>query len=315
MNTIPTPQNDGLWNRVVTALSAQPAYLLVFAVCAFFFLTGIGTQVSAVMKNGDTALFALTILCFGLALGTVVIVVRQVENHYRISVPPRPIQLSVTTDDGARLLRTLASLSDDGRVLSEGLAAIASNLAASLDKKYPVLTEFVLGQCNEFRAATADWKHGQLSVAGSECNRLLIRLYEAAGSSVFCTSVSEYHTTTWETTLGQQLLDAHEHSKAEVTRVFVFNKRQEVTASMFDTMTKQSKANIKVRVYFDEEDDLFQFSADIAKDFTIIDNGDAIGVTERFDPPESRWYFADEDRRQRFLGYQEALSRGSISFQ
>ena len=94
------------------------------------------------------------------------------------------------------------------------------------------------------------------------------------------------------------------------------NKRDEVTAEAFAVMEKQSKARMNVRLFFSDESRLFSFPADISKDFTVVDHGEAIGTTISFggDSLAAEWYIQDQDRKRRFEGICKSLTQGSEEF-
>lgn len=86
---VKTPNNkgsaDSLYKRIATGLTSQPAYLLVFAISALFFLTGAITTAKAVMSN-DFRFGVLALVSFTIALCTVVIVVREVERKSALNM-------------------------------------------------------------------------------------------------------------------------------------------------------------------------------------------------------------------------------------
>jgi hypothetical protein len=306
MNGQNTPENEpnGLWSGIASALAQEPAYLLIFGICGLFFLTAVGAAVAAVIRNGDRLLVGLALGAFAFALVAALIAIWLVRRR-----PAGPEESPREETSGFEQLHRLPS---PGPELAEALQDAAANMARSLEIGSTVLTERVLGAVHDFRAISAESKDGQLSVRGATYNQLLIRLYETAQRSVFATSVPEYHTI-WDGPLGGQLLKAHQRSNASVTRVFVFNKRDELTQDLIDTMHRQHELHIEVLAYFDDEDELFEFSPDIARDFTVIDDGAAIGVTALIDRevPEAKWFLRDKDRTDRFVSYRESLRRGS----
>lgn len=307
MNGQNTPENEpnALWSGIASALAQEPAYLLIFGICGLFFLTAVGTALAAVIRNGDQLLFGLALGAFAFALVAALIAIWLVRRR-----PAGPKESPRGETSG---FEQLDMLPNPGPTLAGALRDAAENVALSLEIGSQVLNETILEAAHAFQATSADWKDGQLKARGATYNQLLIRLYETAQKSVFATSVPEYHTI-WDSSLGEQLLKAHERSNnARVTRVFVFNKRDELTQDLIDTMHRQHERRIEVLVYFDEEDELFQFSPDIARDFTVIDDGAAIGVTALIDRdvPEAQWYLMDKDRTDRFVSYRESLRKGS----
>ncbi len=297
---------QGMWRSIIDGLRAKPAYLLVFAICAVFFLTGILSAVSAVINKGEFRYFLFTGVCFALALIGAIVVVRMVDGSTNAPQPPpqpqHPLLHLITGQPGIK------------SELADAIVAVAENVVGALSLNYDVLAQTVLDKLADFRAISGDWKRGQLVAAGPAYNRLLKQVYENAKDNVFATAVPEYHNAVWQSRLGSELMEAHSRSHARVTRVFLFNKRTEVEPPMVATMQTQSARGIEVRLFFDDED-VFQFSPDTARDFTVIDEGEIIAVTESFNPeqPQARWYFGDSDRQARFQKLREDLVRGSIS--
>lgn len=299
--------DDNFWNRIVRGFQGRPEYLLIFAICAMFFLTGIGSAIAGVINKGDWKLFGLAILCFVLALAAALAVIRQVLSALPPATAASPIAPPTESSE-------LASFSDEGEKIADALQAISENVLDALALEHAVLNQQMIEKCNEFRASSGEWKRGMLTVIGVSSNQLLLRMYETAKTSVFATTVPAYHETVWRSQFGDQLLAAHAKTAAPVTRIFVFDRRSDVTDQILDTMQRHQQAGIAVRAYFDEEDALFQFTPQIPKDFTIIDGGVAIGLSQRFDMdvPEAHWYFGNDDLLAKFEDVRQNLLRGSM---
>jgi pterin-4a-carbinolamine dehydratase len=72
--------STGLYERIATGLAARPAYLLIFAVSALFFLSGTVTTAKAVISN-DLRFGILALVSFVIAIGAAIIVVREIEGR------------------------------------------------------------------------------------------------------------------------------------------------------------------------------------------------------------------------------------------
>ena len=133
---------------------------------------------------------------------------------------------------------------------------------------------------------------------------------------MFSTSLPEYDTT-WDSALGDEILAAHSDSRASVTRVFVFETRDQVLERHLALMEKQSAVtNVNVRVYLNQEDKLFNFSTDYSRDFTVIDSGAVVGLTQSYGLGNLRaqWHFGDAVLAGRLRHAKDALTRNSIAF-
>ena len=145
---------------------------------------------------------------------------------------------------------------------------------------------------------------------------MLRRLYELAKTSVFATSDATY-LSVWKSPFGEKLLEAHENGQASVTRVFVFNDGNELSKETMAIMEKHNNTDhVHVRAYFDSEYPSFEFTADLARDFTVIDDGEVIGITEGIVSGigQARWYFKDENKIGSILMTKAALEDGSVPF-
>jgi hypothetical protein len=201
----------------------------------------------------------------------------------------------------------------DGR-FDRALADVSSGLQAALQTPHPVFHNMIYRHLDHFRSRVNDWRDGMFRTRGEEYHRLLLDLYQRASTSVFSTSAQAY-LSTWHTQLGTRLLAAHADGRAKVTRIFIFDRRSGVTPEAVAEMRRQSAVkNVAVRVYLKEEDPFFRFPSDISDDFTVIDEGEAIGTTVTFGD-ESRltanWIFSNTIQKQRFADIVSALRSGS----
>jgi hypothetical protein len=296
--------DDSLWKKIAEALAKEPAYLLIFGICALFFLTAIGTAVAAVIRNGDPLLFGLALGSFVVSLAAALIAIWLVRQ--RQPPPPQP-----PDSDG---FATLAQAGMPGPNLASTISNVAENVAAALRIGSSLLNDTITTGFAELLAISSDWRKGELSARGAEYNALLIRLYERARSSVFATSIPDYHLI-WVSALGEELMRAHTRSTAKVTRVFVFDKRPDVSGDVVALMRKQAESGINVLVFFDDEN-AYQFSPLVSRDFTVIDAGEAIGVTAQIDreTPEARWFLNSREHKPKFTEIQTQLEKLSMNW-
>src|SRR4029077_8335278 len=283
-------QDSGKWKFLQTLASGlkdEPAYLLIFALAALFFLFGLGAGVSAVVQQQPM----LWYLAFGGLVASLIAAVTVVQRVQKPALAPP----AVPSRDAAQLLSPSRDPSAD-----EILYAIHENVNKAVAFNNDTFRDAVLRECIEFRAKTAAWSEGRIR-AHANWNELLMGFFEHARKSVFSTTIPNF-LSTWDTPFGDLLMTAHRKSRAQVTRIFVFNKPQEITPEALAIMEKQWNEKIDVRLHFSDGAKLFKFPPDISRDFTVIDHGEAIGITLSFGEPSlaAEWYIQDEDQKQRF---------------
>jgi hypothetical protein len=303
---VPRKPDSDRWSflqTLATGLRQQPAYLLIFAISALFFLLSLGSGVSAAFESKPQ----LWYLAFGGLLASLIAAVIVVRNVQTQPSPPLP------PPEPTRV-HTLSPRPSGDQSADEVLYAIHENVNKALAFRNDTFREAVLRECDDFRARSADWSEGRM-LANVHYNQLLMTFYERAKESVFSTNIPNY-LSTWSMSFGDQLMAAHGKSNATINRIFVFNKRDDVTPEAFSVMEKQCKAGINVRLYFSDESRVFSFPTDISKDFTVIDHGEAIGTTISFggDSLAAEWYIQDKDRKRRFEGICRGLTLGSEDF-
>jgi hypothetical protein len=301
--------NTSLWKRIVDELGRDTAYLLIFAVVALFVLPGTGFTIRGI-TTGDHWTMGLGALMYAIALAAAITVIWRVEARRPSGsvqiAPERPVH--VPSD--------VSTLQNEG--LREHFDGILKSIAKAVKVGSPVLTWAILERSKEWGDLAADWENGQYK-ATTDYNAILTKLYADARNSVFATSDAVTgggsYTTVWKRELGERLLEAHEKGNAQVTRVFLFNDRSEVTEDVLEIMRRQAKiGKLRVLAYFDEEDEGFKFSPDVTRDFTIVDDGDAIGTTEGVSAGQAtaRWYFRNRNKIANFLQLKQRLEAGSI---
>jgi hypothetical protein len=272
---------------LAAGLKVEPAYLLIFALAALFFLFGLGAGVSAAIQQEPK----LWYLAFGGLLVSLIAAVIVIRSLHPAAVPLESIQSGATA-------KTFSPSRDPSA--DEVMYAIHENVIKSLTFENETFRDAVLRECVEFRARTAAWSGGRIK-AYAHWSQLLVGFFRLARRSVFSTTIPNF-LSTWETSFGDQLLDAHRKSPAQVTRVFVFNNPQDVTPEAMAIMERQWNDRIDVRLHFSDGAKLFKFPPDISRDFTVIDHGEAIGITVSFGEPNlaAEWYIHDENQKQRF---------------
>jgi hypothetical protein len=173
----------------------------------------------------------------------------------------------------------------------------------------------VLRACESLRADSGSWARGELLPSQARYNATLKALYENAVTEVFCTSIPDYFAT-WQSPLGRALLDAHGRSRAVVTRIFVFDSVDSVDAEVMKVMEEhEDHPRVSVLVFLDQDDKLVSFPPDLSRDFTMIDQGQVIGITMSFgSQPQAAWYFDDADKKARLNRLREGLIESATPF-
>lgn len=131
-----------------------------------------------------------------------------------------------------------------------------------------------------------EWQRGAIRIPSDDRGRFLVELYAQAQHKVFSTRLKVFTGTFRGSALPNDILRAHERSKADTTRVFVFDTEDDVSSFDYREMIRQSAAGVSVRVMIAPQRPL--------EDFTIIDDS-AIGVTEFVSSTAAaaRWTFGD----------------------
>tara|TARA_R110000868_G_scaffold37111_2_gene131294 strand:- start:2218 stop:3114 length:897 start_codon:yes stop_codon:yes gene_type:complete len=199
---------------------------------------------------------------------------------------------------------------------NDKLNEIIENLDISDKFEVKVFKDEIISEIGNFLIKTRDWRNGQLRVPSGRYSQVLLDLYENAESNIFSTTIKDY-LTEWDEALMRNMIKAAEQSKASlIERVFVFDSRENIDSRSIEILRAFSKLErIKSYVYIDGEDKNFQFPADVSKDFVVIDQGSAIGVTISYGRNEmsANWYFQDDERKSAFLQRVSSLKQGSKS--
>ncbi len=205
-----------------------------------------------------------------------------------------------------------------GRRVDETFLAIQKNFANFPALENDVFSQAILEVSRHYLEQLKEWSRGELFSHSSEAfyHNVAVALYEHAEDTVFSTCIPRYlHT--WETELGQELLRAHKAANVDVTRVFLFEKRVDVNDDAIHIMRKQAKEyGINVRVLIEEYNLPYRARPGVSKDFTIVDNGTMIGVTEWKDGKiGARWYFADNNIKGMYTEFKENIMNTSQSLE
>lgn len=176
----------------------------------------------------------------------------------------------------------------------------------------PLFQEVLASELADFRVKLKRWRQARVVLVDHHYEDFIERVYASAQEKVFATC-SDYSVDIWTGRSGERLLNAHRRSGARVTRVFVFESRDEITETAASVMRRHARLGFKVYVYINAEDTRFNFPPDLNRDFTVVDGGLIIGkAAHRRHTTVSEWVFADDDEPARFAGYSKCLIRGSL---
>ena len=124
---------------------------------------------------------------------------------------------------------------------------------------------------SEFLNEVKNWTRSSVKIQGSENDNFLIKLYRSASQSVFSTCLMDYFDA-WKSDFGEKLLEAHKNNKqCKTTRIFIFHSKEDITEEAKSMIRKQRDYDVIPMILVDA---LNEFN-----DFTIIDKGEVIGLT------------------------------------
>jgi hypothetical protein len=178
----------------------------------------------------------------------------------------------------------------------------------------PVFQQLIRKQIQRVRTLARDWSEGEIEVSDFEYQEVLLDQYQNAKVSVISTSAPEY-LSVWETNFGDEVLAAHEKSKAtSIERIFTFKSIDQVTEKALSVMRRHAESSrIVVYVHLPSQPLLLSpaLVPGLTSDFTVIDGQRAIGVTTKFqDIPQAKWYFESES-----IGPKYSESARQLKFQ
>lgn len=167
--------------------------------------------------------------------------------------------------------------------------------------KSPLFKEAISIDFSEFLSEVKNWTRSSVKLQGNENDNFLIKLYKNATNSVFSTCIMDYFDA-WKTDFGEKLLESHKNNQpCRTTRVFIFHDKKEMTEEIIEFIKKQVSFGVTPFILLDELNQV--------DDFTIIDGGDVIGITNKmkFGKRLTTWYFEDPNQTKRFLNAKEII--------
>ena len=192
---------------------------------------------------------------------------------------------------------------------------VESSFRKALELESSIFEEIVMDDLHrlvELASERAAWTFDSTSVA--QYTKILLNIYRSAERAVFSTSIPDYEDT-WSSTLGRHIVDAHKAGTAKVTRVFVYQTRSDLTAERFEMIRNHQRElpNATIKIYIDDEDPSFHFDANISRDFTIVDDGEMVGLTQAYGRRNlsAKWRFRDESLAHRLEKHARYLLDGA----
>lgn len=189
-----------------------------------------------------------------------------------------------------------------------------SNEISTISNK--TFQKIVLNRLDGFILNMRSWKNGELYVTKKNGQEFLIDIYQDAKENTFSTSYGDFirH---WTNEFGKRILNANQRSNSDVTRVFIFDKFSDLDSKIIEIIRKQSQSGIKVRLYFDAEDNTLGLDSETNRDYTIIDDT-IVGITENFGINtdfRAKWHFKNQDLVRKLNIERQKLMRVSLTFE
>jgi hypothetical protein len=295
---MPSANESKLLSLVIKGLEKKPTLVAVFGICLLGFFVTAATLVAGQVTEKTNFWFYGAFLSFLVGgLVSAIVVGREVGT----AAPVLGLG-SLRQDNG----------SAESSAFGSELQPILSSMRQAARFKNEVFLQEIRRECSAFGVSADHWAQGRISVPPGRYNEVLLKLYESAKRSVFCTSFTEYRST-WQSELGNLILRAHDRSGAKVTRVFIFDKFEEIVPADIVAMKLQAKIRqIEVLVFIDKEYPAFDFPPDVTRDFTIIDEQTAIGITSTFGSNKlsADWYFDNEAKFKNLHYIQSSVVQG-----
>lgn len=212
-----------------------------------------------------------------------------------------------------RIIGALRTLGIRSCQLDLTLQKLGDNARSGYRIRHISFQNAVTFHCSDWASVSSSWAEGTLRV-DKRYQTLLSEVYEFAKKSIFSTSIPLYRDM-WKSESGRRILKTQQgNSKAKSTRVFVFDTRGDVTDEDERIFAQHHRHGIEVLLFFDDAWSL-RFPASIGNDWTLVDDGDVIGVTLATGTTyEAEWYFGNMEKAQQFIIVCDQLRRSSETY-
>lgn len=259
------PVSTDTIDKIVEGLRSHPILLLNFGLVivvlpTFLFALAPGDSATDLQSSryfyGTLAISLCSFVLVGLTI---------------IRVTARPLVPSPIVGDDEEI----ADLGAELREIWEGVEHARESL-------HEVLIEELEIKIHDIKKQSKKWKSNKIQPSKSRYTHVLLEFYKKAKQDIFSTSTPDYFDT-WQQALGKNILKTHSTGQASVTRVFIVENPEKIDDLFKSVLQAQLTAgNIDVRVYFESENTDDTVPAGMTKDFTIVDNGAAVGVTKSY---------------------------------
>jgi hypothetical protein len=285
-------------------LRGSPEYLLIFGLIALFLLLFVaGLAAGKIEADASLRNFLLALFVTSMGAMLAVVYLRERRARQEPSQPERQAYIEI-----AESTVTVHPFSD-------AVAAIERALKTAQKYDHPVFGEALKHSVAQLVKTAKDLGRGTFTDTDNDADATLRAVYEDASQTIFATSVPEYFYV-WRSPFGQNLLDVHASGKAQVTRLFIFNARTDITSEVIAELDKQiATGRITIHVFVDDDAEDYDYPAELSKDFTIVDEGRVLGVTITYgERSRAQWFFDDEDRSKRYGGVRDQLIMHSYKY-
>jgi hypothetical protein len=292
----------GLWEQITAKLDG--GYLLVFAICALFFLVAIGSSVVGVFKairsEGAIEYFGLSVISLAISLLTAIQVVKIIETP--------AISTSISSKNSVETLPDSGKIAD----IKKSLLKLNENIIEASKYNHEILFENIYDRISIIQGKSSLWSQGCLRIDDVEYKKILLKVYENS-SMVFSTVIPEYYELL--VSLEDELLEIRARNNSEMTRIFLFNSEIEMDNKFKRMMKRLKESGIDIYYIIDDQNEI-KLKDLPARDFAIINNGEAIAITEAFNPeaPRAAWYFNSEQKKSEFMPWIDKLKRSATKY-
>jgi hypothetical protein len=219
-----------------------------------------------------------------------------------------------------RELEALPPARIEGHPLSRELLAIAGATADALNLDHETFQQEIKARVIHWRDQAQVWTTRKFRVRDNY-SAVLGGVYRSAKHEIFSTSVPSY-LDFWGTVFGQEILNRQFHNiHAKSTRIFILRSRSDLTPQLERVFNMHIGKRVAVRVFFedeprDQESTGLVTPPEVGNDWTMVDDGEVIGVTQKFgDQWEAEWYVNDNKQSERFRGYKQRLLDASYGYE
>jgi hypothetical protein len=208
--------------------------------------------------------------------------------------------------------------------LERTLFSIISNYRRAFKVEHVVFQNHLERWARNTKDESEVWGEGLLRIS-FDYGLFLADMYRRAEKNICSTTIPAYSKKIWKAALksplalGKVLLKAQQaNRRAKSKRIFIYSNERSITTDDVAIMKMHQHYHVAVYVYIDSQYPDFEYGPkSIERDWTIIDDGKAIGVTKRIDVSkrEAHWYFNNIEKAQEYCVLKDNLLRMSLPLQ